>query len=356
MMPILRRAKDAYESSTTLRHELEAVRLIMLEGSAWKAHKAAVAIGAPAGVQTTLKTAAAAITSSSAADVMNVNAVFPALQASLRTATVVDAVGAEAMSANFFTRIGMFTTNITGAKVAEGAAGPTQFVSIAANTITPEKFEATVVATMEFLRDAPGALESLLAQLQLAAGTAADTEFLADIAANNSDVSSGLGTTSLTDILSDIVLQLLASVNYAQRSSLVLVVGKAHARAMTIAAMGAGINTMGVLGGFFGGIRTIVSDALPADTISLIDASGIAVAMSPIMVRTSSETTLQLDTAPAGTSGPSVSAQNMVSMFQSNSAALRVERSIAWAPLRPNAYASLTSIGWGITADSPLPG
>jgi hypothetical protein len=31
------------------------------------------------------------------------------------------------------------------------------------------------------------------------------------------------------------------------------------------------------------------------------------------------------------------------------------ERSIGFASVRPNAYASLTSIAWGISADSPLP-
>ena len=54
-------------------------------------------------------------------------------------------------------------------------------------------------------------------------GAAADVEFLADIAATNSDVSSGLGSTSLADITADI-MQLLGLVDYAQSSRLWLVV------------------------------------------------------------------------------------------------------------------------------------
>ena len=56
------------------------------------------------------------------------------------------------------------------------------------------------------------------------------------------------------------------------------------------------------------------------------------------------------------TSASSVSAASLTSMFQTNSVALLAERSIAFAPLRPNAYASVTSIGWGTSMDSPLPG
>jgi hypothetical protein len=50
-----------------------------------------------------------------------------------------------------------------------------------------------------------------------------------------------------------------------------------------------------------------------------------------------------------------VSAANLVSMFQTNSAALKAERSIAFAALRPNTYASLTGVEWGTSTDSPLP-
>ena len=111
MMPILRRAKDAFETSTQLKHEAEALRLIMLNGSAWRAWKAAESAGAPAGVITTLKAAAAAITTASGTDVVALPNVWPAFTGTLRTASVFDQIAAEAMPVNFWTKVGMMSTN-----------------------------------------------------------------------------------------------------------------------------------------------------------------------------------------------------------------------------------------------------
>lgn len=227
---------------------------------------------------------------------------------------------------------------------------------VAQNTLAPEKIVSLAVCTKEFLEGAPGSFESFAAQLQAAVVTASDAEFLTDIAATNNDVSSGVGTTSLADIQTDILLTLLPQVNYGPASSLFLVVGRDHARAMTMACMAAGISTMGFLGGVFGGLRTIVTDSLPANTISIIDATGLAVATTPITVRSSDQATLELATSSSMASGPSVTASgSLVSLFQTHSVGILVERSMAFAPLRPNAYASLSSIGWGTSINSPLP-
>ena len=129
--------------------------------------------------------------------------------------------------------------------------------------------------------------------MRVAVGSAADLEFLTDIAATNSDPSSGLGTTSLADISTD-VMQLLGMVDYAQASRLWLVVDPSHARAMTVAAFAAGITTMSPVGGQFLGLRVLVSDSLPSATISLIDAAGLAMAATPIEVRTAEKPRLSL--------------------------------------------------------------
>jgi hypothetical protein len=247
----------------------------------------------------------------------------------------------------------MMTGQLSGSKVAEGASKLGQTMFFGANNLTPEKMVSTICVTQEFLEGSPGAMESLVTQLRVAVGSAADLEFLTDIAATNSDVSSNVGTTSLADITADI-MQLMGLVDYAQASRLWLVVDPSHARAMTAAAFAAGINTMTPVGGSFLGLRTLVSDSLPSATIELIDATGLVCAATPIEVRTSRETAYELATSSSMTSATGTGA-NIVSMFQTNSVALQAERRIAFAPLRPNAYASLTSIGWGISADSPLP-
>ena len=47
-------------------------------------------------------------------------------------------------------------------------------------------------------------------------------------------------------------------------------------------------------------------------------------------------------------------ATTMTSLFQTNSAVV-AERSIGFAPLRPNAFASLSNVGWGLSVELPLP-
>ena len=191
-----------------------------------------------------LKAAAPAASTVSAADVIgSTTSAFTALEAALRTNSVFDAVKSEAMDAAFNVRIGMLTGQMTGSKVAAGAAKLGQTLTFASNGLVPEKMASLIAVTQEFLDAMPSAMEALVTQLRVAVGSAADLEFLTDIAATNSDPSSGLGTTSLADITADI-MQLLGMVDYAQASRLWLVVDPSHARAMTAAAFAAGITTM----------------------------------------------------------------------------------------------------------------
>jgi hypothetical protein len=274
MMPILRAAKQSFEHSTGLKAEFEAIRLIALHGSPSIAFKTAKMLGLnPMIVSTLQKASAPAMTTISADGAIPAGfAVWPAFEGAVRTVSVFDAIAAEAVTMPFFMRVGMFASALTAAKVSEGVAKLAQLPMMTQGTLTPEKFVALAAATNEFLRDAPNAFESFARQLMAACATAADTEFLSDINASNSDGSNGEPFT-LTGIQSDILLMLLPMVDYSQRSSLVLVVSLDQARAMTYVAMAAGINTMTPLGGTFGGIRVVVTDALPANTISLIDLS-----------------------------------------------------------------------------------
>jgi len=102
------------------------------------------------------------------------------------------------------------------------------------------------------------------------------------------------------------------------------------------------------------GLRVVVTESLPSSSMSLIDASGMITASTPLTFRVPEEASIELATASSMQSGPSVSAANVTSMFQTNSVAMFSERSIGFAPLRPNSFATLTSIAWPITSDSPM--
>lgn len=100
-------------------------------------------------------------------------------------------------------------------------------------------------------------------------------------------------------------------------------------------------------GGRLFGMPIIVSDYVPAGTVILANASDIFLADDgAVNVDASREVSLQMDNAPTQNS-PTPTASNVVSMWQTNSIAVRAERYINWAKRRSQAVAVLTGVAWG---------
>lgn len=103
-------------------------------------------------------------------------------------------------------------------------------------------------------------------------------------------------------------------------------------------------------GGTFVGIPVIVSDHVPAGTVIIVNASDVFLADDDVVtVDASREAALQMDDAPTNNSSTGVGAA-MVSMFQTNSVALRAERYINWLKRRPEAVQVLSGVAWGTPA------
>lgn len=103
-------------------------------------------------------------------------------------------------------------------------------------------------------------------------------------------------------------------------------------------------------GGTLLGTPVVVSNYVPAGIVALINASDIYIADDgQVTVDASREATIQMDTAPnqssVGTSATPV-ASTGVSMFQTNSVAIRAERYINWARRRDSGVAYLTGVAW----------
>ncbi len=99
-------------------------------------------------------------------------------------------------------------------------------------------------------------------------------------------------------------------------------------------------------GGVFFGLPVIASEyaddnvvLVNASDVYLGDEGGVSVAMS-------TEASLEMSDAPANTPGVPTAAQ-LVSMFQTNSVAIRAERTIDWKLRRASGVALLTSAAWG---------
>lgn len=104
---------------------------------------------------------------------------------------------------------------------------------------------------------------------------------------------------------------------------------------------------IGMTGGTFMGLPVIVSDYVPAETVILMNANDVYFAdEGGIDVSMSREASLEMDSAPAHNSTTPTPAQ-LVSLWQTNSVAWRVERSLNWAKRRPEAVQVLGTVKWG---------
>jgi len=91
----------------------------------------------------------------------------------------------------------------------------------------------------------------------------------------------------------------------------------------------------------------IASEYVPSDLVILVNASDILLADDGVVtVDASREAAIQMDDAPTNNSGTGTGAA-MVSMFQTNSVALRAERYINWLKRRPQSVQVLSGVAWG---------
>jgi HK97 family phage major capsid protein len=103
---------------------------------------------------------------------------------------------------------------------------------------------------------------------------------------------------------------------------------------------------VGVNGGTFQGLPVIVSDYIPPDTVILVAANEVWLADDGMVtIDASREAAIEMDTAPAGSSGTPTGAA-LVSMFQTNSIAIRGERYINWKKRRAGAAAWIAGVAW----------
>lgn len=109
---------------------------------------------------------------------------------------------------------------------------------------------------------------------------------------------------------------------------------------------------MTVNGGTIDGIPVIVSNYVPSDTdgslFILAFASEIYLSDDGIItIDISREASILMDSAPAMDSTTPTGATQLVSMFQTNSMAIRAERYVNWKKRRPQAVAYLSKVNWG---------
>jgi len=96
-------------------------------------------------------------------------------------------------------------------------------------------------------------------------------------------------------------------------------------------------------GGTIAGIPVLVAERVTGDSpdgVLLVDASGLVLADGGLTFDASEQAALVMDTDPA------TGAQQLVSMFQTNSVALRLERTFGFQRARDNAVVLLENCAW----------
>ena len=250
--------------------------------------------------------------------------------------------------------------------VGEGKAKPLTRFGFERNILDIYKVANIAVVTEELLRRSSPAAEALIRD-SLASAIAArlDTDFINPAKAAVAGVSPASITNGLTPVAStggdadavraDIraLMATFIAANNAPTTG-VWIMGSTTALALSMMTNPLGqpeFAGISMTGGTFNGMPVIVSDYIPSGTVVLANASDIYLAdEGGIQVDMSREASLEMADNPAHNSDTPTGATSLVSMFQTNSVAFRVERFINWSRRRPSAVAILTGATWGTAA------
>jgi HK97 family phage major capsid protein len=253
--------------------------------------------------------------------------------------------------------------------VAEGSAKPMTKPTWSRTELSPLTVAGLAAVTLQALRfSSPDADRALRDDLTAAVVEAVDTAFIdptnaGTAGAKPASITNGIaGTTASSGNDADAIRA------DARAAMLVFVNGKnpltsgvwimSGANALGLALM---VNALGqaefpgvnVNGGTFMGLPVIVSEAA-GSTITLVNAGDVWLADDGgVNVDISGEASLQMVDNPTGTStGADPVEATLVSMFQTNSVAIRVEQFINWARRRATGVSTITGAEWG-EAETP---
>ncbi len=240
------------------------------------------------------------------------------------------------------TRVGVVAAGATGFIRGEGQAIPTSKITLGLPEISPQCAAAIVVVTDEVARSESSEASALITtELRKAVSAAVDVEMFDRIidSSTPSTVSAG---TDAAGMRADI-RTLLGAVNLSANGSLFWIMPANVANRATL--IDDPRAQMTPLGGEFFGLPALVSDSVPSGTLRLLDAASIAAAADDIELDASSEATLRLANDPSNNSA-TPSAEQMSSLFQTNSTALLAKVFFAVERLRTSAIAEVTGIAW----------
>jgi hypothetical protein len=350
-MPMLRHVARSYDDAVAFTDFVKYAALVMTSRNQKEAIERAKAINASDRVQRVLKASVVGGTTSNAG-LSEYGPLVGAFMDSLRNIGAFDRIATDAMRLTLHPgRVVVNSSAIIASAGTEGAAKPVKRLSLTPADMTPQKTLAQVVLSKELI-DGLGdeGLRALGRELRASVALGTDTAAMTVLTATNSGESSNSASTF--DSMLGELEELAHNVNLSAASRPYFVITPQIAKGLAHAATANGVTTMGVLGGEVMGTPVLVSDGQGTGKVTLVDATGLAVADEPIDLRSSEHASIEMDSAPSHEATTPTAAQ-MVSMFQTNCRCLLAERNFAVKVIRPSSVATLTSVEWGGGTDSP---
>lgn len=255
------------------------------------------------------------------------------------------------------------TAGGSGYWVGEGKAKPLTLSGFDRVTLAPLKVANIAVLTEEVIRDSSPKAEVIIRDtLAAALRERLDTDFVdpsLDASANVSPASITFGAPTVgssgntqDDVFTDVRTLMQAFINANNPPSTgVFIMSTSNALALNMMQNPLGQRAfpdITMQGGSFFGLPVISSEYVD-DNVILVNASDIYFADDgDVTVDVSRDASLLMDdNAGASMNSTTPTGAQVVSMFQTNSVALRAERTLNWAARRDSAVAYLTSVAWG---------
>lgn len=236
-------------------------------------------------------------------------------------------------------RVGMVTSSAAAGVVGEGKAIPVSQVVIGNIVLMPTRVGALIVCTDNLLYDVSGPGQAMFnRELLTRIGAAVDKEFVAKI-------TSSLVPITSTAALADVRAAMLAVASDALERPYFIASPDVGKLAATLSDVKGGPAFMAAssIGGELGNVPLLISSGLAPGTLVYLDAGQIVANGEAPTIDVSSETNISMDTVPPMAADVPTAA-SMVSMYQTDSTALRSTVLFACDKLRANSVSLVTGI------------
>jgi HK97 family phage major capsid protein/HK97 family phage prohead protease len=283
----------------------------------------------------------------------------------LQSKTVFDKLGLREIPANV--QIKGQDGVATGYWVGQSKPIPVSKADFSAVNLSPLKVAALAVVSNELLRDSSPAAEMLVRDaLVEASSQRVDATFLGAGAASSGVSPAGIlngvsgGSTTGNDasgLIEDVKALYATFIAAKNASGLKFVMNPALAKAIQLMRNTLGLIEfpgIGVDGGTLLGDMVVTGDNVNANHLILLKPSDIyRIGDTGVQISISREAMIEMDDAPAGASDTPVGASTaMVSMFQSESTAIKVVRAINYAKRRAGVVQYISDADYGTTSSS----